>query len=104
MQFAAIVSAFASELAELFVTFTAGSLDRRIVGVLHRLAAHEPTGGPEETRLEVSQQDIAHAVGASRQRVSIELRKLEKDGWIRIGYKYLIVRRDLPTSLHPRAG
>jgi CRP/FNR family cyclic AMP-dependent transcriptional regulator len=96
--FACIVSAFASELVELFVTFTAGRLERRILGVLQRLAAHElPSANGKEIRLPVSQRDIAHAVGASRQRVSVELRKLEEGGWIRLGYNHLLVLRPLPV-------
>lgn len=99
LQFARIVSAFASELVEVFVTFTAGRLERRILGVLHRLAAHEPPAAEHQgIRLDVSQQDLAHAVGASRQRVCIELRKLEEGGWIRLGYRHLVVLRSLPSQ------
>lgn len=94
MEFARIVSTFASELAELFVSFAASRLDRRILGVLQRFAAHEPNATRDrEIRLEVSQQDLAHAVGASRQRVSVELRKLEEAGWIKLGYRHLVLLR-----------
>lgn len=100
---ASIVSAFAAELVALFVSFTASRLDQRILGALERLAMHEPAQARGAgVKLMVSQQDIAHAVGASRQRVSVELRKLEKQGKITLGYRHIVVLRRLaPESALP---
>ncbi|VTU20530.1 cAMP regulatory protein [Variovorax sp. SRS16] len=95
--FAGIVSAFASEFVELFIHFATGRLETRILLVLRRLAAHEsPTLESDGVRLQVSQQEIAHAVGASRQRVSVELGKLEAEGFIRLGYRHLVVLKANP--------
>lgn len=63
------------------------SLNVRVLGMLHHLAGvngtREPTG---VLTLPVSQQDIAAALGASRQRVNAELKALERAGHIRLGY------------------
>ena len=94
--FAARVSKFASDLVANLAAVTSGRLDHRIVSLLVRLMAHQPTTPPgEEIRLDLSQQDIADAVGGSRQRVSMELQKLEKDGYVRLGYRHLVVLRPL---------
>ena len=43
----------------------------------------------DRTLLRISQGDLAAAVGASRQRVNTELRKLQAEGKIRLGYRWL---------------
>ncbi|NDZ17002.1 hypothetical protein C7T35_27465 [Variovorax sp. WS11] len=96
LAFAARVSHFAAELVALLAAFTSGSLEKRIVSLLRRLVAHQPAPlQGEGVRLTLSQQDIAYAIGASRQRVSMELQKLEKSGYIRLGYRHLVVLRAL---------
>lgn len=101
---AGMISRFASEIANLVVTLTAGTLEERIWSVLARLASHEATKGTTEgTKLMVSHQDLAFAVGASRQRVNIELHKLELSGRIRLGYRHLVILRDAPSGTKPRA-
>lgn len=97
LHFAAIAAHFAAEMVELFVAQTTGSLSERILNVLWRLARHEAAGNNDgDVRLALSHQDIANAVGASRQRVSLELQKLVKRGDIQIGYRHLLLRHRNP--------
>jgi len=71
---------------------TESSLNLRVLGVLRHLALVNGTShGPAAWSLSVSQTDIASAVGASRQRVNAELRALEQDGHIQLGYNRVIV-------------
>lgn len=44
-----------------------------------------------QTVLDVAQNDLAAAVGASRQRVHMELRKLEDSGFLKLGYRRIIL-------------
>ncbi len=71
---------------------TARTLTSRVYAALVRLARrHEnQADGPAEC-LRVSQKDIAQAVGASRQRVNIELAQLEMQGRIRRGYRHVVL-------------
>jgi CRP/FNR family cyclic AMP-dependent transcriptional regulator len=71
---------------------TESSLNARVLGVLRHLAlVNGSPHGPAAWSLSVSQTDIASAVGASRQRVNAELRALEHDGQIQLGYNRVIV-------------
>ncbi|MES2184576.1 MAG: Crp/Fnr family transcriptional regulator [Pseudomonadota bacterium] len=102
--FARKVSHLAAELVGLLVAFTSGRLEKRIVSLLARLVAHQPLAqAGEEVRLTLSQQDVAFAVGGSRQRVSLELRKLEETGFIKLGYRHIMVLRPL-SGLLPGSG
>lgn len=93
LHFAGIAARFAAEIAQLFVAQNTGSLSARILSVLGRMARHETAGhGERGVNLALSHQDIANAVGASRQRVSIELRKLAESGQIQLGYRHLVLR------------
>ena len=63
------------------------SLNARVLGVLRHLAVvNGSREAPGAMSLPVSQQDIAAALGASRQRVNAELKTLEQAGHIRLGY------------------
>jgi CRP-like cAMP-binding protein len=101
LYFAALVSRSASEIVELVVAQTTGSLRTRILIVLQRMARHESDDTDAEVRLSLSHQDLAHAVGASRQRVSVELQELERSGHIRLGYRHLVLLR---TGANPARG
>jgi CRP-like cAMP-binding protein len=96
LHFAALASRHAAHLAELLVQVHAGTLQERIVGVLSRMAGMQAPreSRPEvarEVRLRLSHRDIAQAVGASRQRVSVELRKLQAKGVLRLGYRQVLL-------------
>jgi len=80
------------------------SLNARVLGVLRHLAM---VNGTREARgamsVPVSQRDIAAALGASRQRVNMELKALEHAGHIRLGYNRVILFEPSPgTAGAPR--
>jgi len=88
----------AYDLIDLVTLRTEQTLTARVVGVLRHLAQiNGEAEGPGSYGLAISQADIAAAVGASRQRVNAELRTLERDGLIELGYRRLRVN-GLPQS------
>jgi CRP/FNR family transcriptional regulator, cyclic AMP receptor protein len=64
---------------------------RRLVG--QALGRTTDAGAPVEVR--VTQSDLAVMLGASRSKVNSELRSLQRDGLIKLGYR-AVVLRDLP--------
>ena len=89
---ARLVAKHAYDTVNLVRMRTESSLNARVLGVLRHLALVNGTPhGPGAWALSVSQQDIAGAVGASRQRVNTELRALELAGQIQLGYNRIIV-------------
>lgn len=85
-------------LAELFrfVEMTSHrSLSERVTYALRRLARRN--GEPGEagtTRLKVTQGELATAAGASRQRVHLELKRLEALGLVDLGYGQVVIKTD----------
>ena len=78
----------AYDLIELVTVRTEQTLTARVLGVLRHLAQiNGEAEGPGCYGLAISQADIAAAVGASRQRVNAELRTLEREGLIELGYR-----------------
>lgn len=102
MYFGRVASRHAAHLADLLVRLHAGSLQERIVGVLSRIAGHEAVRSGQPVKLRMTQLDVAHAVGASRQRVSIELRKLESKGVLRLGYRHVLMTARAEAGPVPR--
>ena len=77
------------------------SLNARVLGVLRHLAMVNGTReAPGAMSVPVSQRDIAAALGASRQRVNMELKALEHAGHIRLGYNRVILFEPA-TAGHP---
>jgi CRP-like cAMP-binding protein len=78
-------------MTNLIVARTAHTLSARVLAVLEHLAVVNavPQANGERV-LPVSQTDVAHAVGASRQAVNEALRGLEKTGHIRLGYRSVV--------------
>lgn len=68
------------------------TLQARVWASLQLLAAEngQPLPGGR-TLLRLSQSDLSHVVGASRQRVNEELRKLQAAGRVRLGYRWMEV-------------
>ena len=87
-----ILARHAWDVCNLVTARTAHVLTERVFGVVSHLARvngkRREDGGWE---LAISQKDIAEAVGASRQRVNLELRALEDDGRIRLGYGHIVL-------------
>lgn len=89
--FAGVVSRHGAHLADLLVRLHGGSLQDRIYRVLSRIAGDAAVRGGDEVKLQMTQLDIANAVGASRQRVSIELRGLAAKGLLKLGYRHVVI-------------
>ena len=89
---ARLIARHAYDTVNLVRMIHESSLGGRVLGVLRHLA--EVNGRPEAPGLRslpVSQNDIAAALGASRQRVNAELRALERAGQIRLGYNRVLL-------------
>lgn len=65
------------------------ALSARVWATLRRIAAENGTPQGDRTMLCISQGDLSHAIGASRQRVNEELRQLQAASRIRPGYRWL---------------
>jgi len=88
---ARIVGQHTADMTNLLVARTAHTLSARVLAVLEHLAVVNAVAQPNGERvLPVSQTDVAHAVGASRQAVNEALRGLEKTGHIRLGYRSVV--------------
>jgi CRP-like cAMP-binding protein len=80
--------------------------EHRVWAALKRLVQFNGLAVAEGTRLNVTQDDIAHASGVSRQHVNIQLKRFQDNGLIRIGYRYVVLLHPLPRvmpQLQPRA-
>lgn len=92
MAAAEVLAGYAYDLIELVTVRTEATLTHRVLGVLRHLAVlNGQLEGPGTWSLAISQRDVAAAVGASRQRVNAELRTLEREGLIELGYRRLRV-------------
>ena len=87
----ALIQNLSSRVAELFSLMEADllpSLRARVYQALRRLAMHHGRSKKSgDLNLNLSQGDIASAVHASRQKVHQELKKMESDGLLQLGYR-----------------
>ena len=83
-----------SEALELVAAQSQLRLDDRLQAALSHFAQQNgealPQGG---VRLRLTQEDLARAVGASRQRVNQALMRLQTQGRVELGYRRIVVRR-----------
>jgi len=86
---ARVLSLRVNELFDMVFIRAEDALSARVWATLQRIAAENGTSQGDRTMLRISQGDLAHAVGASRQRVNGELRKLQTANRIRLGYRWL---------------
>ncbi|QFZ86210.1 cyclic nucleotide-binding domain-containing protein [Variovorax paradoxus] len=86
---ARVLSLRVNELFDMVFIRAEDALSARVWATLQRIAAENGTPQGDRTMLRISQGDLAHAVGASRQRVNGELRKLQAANRIRLGYRWL---------------
>lgn len=78
-------------------------LQDRLHASLQRLALENGTPLADgRYRLSLTQQDLAHAVGASRQRVNEALHALRRSGDIEIGYRHILVATSGVGAAKPR--
>jgi CRP-like cAMP-binding protein len=69
------------------------SLEQRVWATLERIAKFNSVAVPDGVMLRVSQSDLAQAASASRQRVNQQLRHLQNQGLIRLGYRNIVLLR-----------
>jgi CRP-like cAMP-binding protein len=69
------------------------TLEKRVWATLERIARFNSVQVPEGVQLRVSQSDLAQATMASRQRVNQQLRLFQDRGWIRLGYRNIVLLR-----------
>ena len=97
----AIAKVFGHRLARLYELINASghrSLTDRVRAHLLRLAVqHGHAAERGGIALDITQGDLAAAVGASRQRVHAELRRLQDQGAIELTYRRIVVR-SLPAE------
>lgn len=55
------------------------------------MSSGEDLSGARPVELRVSQTDLGRMLGASRSKVSIELKRLERDGVLRLGYRTIVL-------------
>lgn len=78
-----------NELFDMIFIRAEETLNARVWATLQRIAAENGKPAHGNVVLLISQGDLAHAVGASRQKVNVELRKLQAQQKIRLGYRWI---------------
>lgn len=73
------------------------SLEQRVWATLERIAKFNSVKVADGVMLRVSQTDLAQAAMASRQRVNQQLRHLQAQGLIRLGYRNIVLLRKSPA-------
>lgn len=74
------------------------SLEQRVWAALERIAKFNSVKVADGVMLRVSQADLAQAAMASRQRVNQQLRQLQQQGLIRLGYRNIVLLRTAPPG------
>jgi CRP-like cAMP-binding protein len=78
------------------------TLEKRVWATLERFAKFNGVKVPDGVQLWVNQSDLAQAAMASRQRVNQQLRRFQDKGWLRLGYRnILLLRTAYPTRRDP---
>lgn len=92
MEVSCILGRQALELMALSIAKLENLLVDRVHAVLvHFAGAIGRPAGPGARILDLSQNDLASAVGASRARVNVELKALEKAGRVALGYRRMVI-------------
>jgi CRP-like cAMP-binding protein len=82
-----------NQLLDTLADQTMHSLEQRVWAALERIAKFNSVAVPDGVMLRVSQSDLAQAASASRQRVNQQLRQLQEQGLIRLGYRNIVLLR-----------
>lgn len=86
-----LIESLSTRVAELFSLMESSLLPSLRARVHRRLVVLASIHGERDqhghTRLNLSQQDIAQAVNASRQKVHDELKRMEREGLVQLGYR-----------------
>ena len=81
------------DLCHLIESRTPHSLTERVLAALTHFGRINGSACDDgSVQVSLSQRDIAEAIGASRSRVNIELKKLASRGLIRLGYGHVVLR------------
>ncbi|MEY2993546.1 MAG: cAMP-activated global transcriptional regulator [Pseudomonadota bacterium] len=93
----ALIKNLATRVAELFGFMEADllpSLRARVYQALLRLSKYHgtPSATSQETVLHFSQSELASSTNASRQKVHVELKRMEKEGMIALGYRTITLK------------
>ena len=94
------------QLYELFSVQHLLPLNARVAHLLMNLANVEPQGPrPDDAEIEVhlTQRDLSDMLGVSRQSLSIELKKLEREGLIRLAHAKCVVTNSVGLELYAKA-
>jgi CRP/FNR family cyclic AMP-dependent transcriptional regulator len=88
-----ILNQLNERLGQYLGAFEHDRLDDLEARAAHALAVmlHPQLYPSREYRIEISNEDLGHLVGASRQRISQALQVLEKSGLIKIAYRVITV-------------
>lgn len=78
-----------NELLDMVFIRAEEKLSARVWATLQRIAIENGKTVRGNVVLHISQGDLALAVGASRQKVNVELRELQAKGKIRLGYRWI---------------
>lgn len=90
-----LLSLRVNELHEYIFTRAGDTLGARVWATLRRLARVNGEPLPNgRIGMRMSQEDLAHVVGASRQRVNEELRQLQSQGRVVLGYRRMEIAMD----------
>jgi CRP-like cAMP-binding protein len=88
-----------SEALELVAAQSQSRLDDRLRAALEHFATENGEELPDRrVRLRLTQEDMARAVGASRQRVNEALLRLQAGGEIEVGYRRIVIQRGVSRS------
>ena len=91
---ARFLSARLSEAVDLLAARSQLRLDDRLLTALQHFAQRNGEPLPEgRVRLLLTQEDLARAVDASRQRVNQALKRLQTQGMVELGYRCIDIRR-----------
>ena len=91
---ARFLSARLSEAVDLLAARSQLRLDDRLLTALQHFAQRNGEPWPEgRVRLLLTQEDLARAVDASRQRVNQALKRLQTQGMVELGYRCIDIRR-----------
>jgi CRP/FNR family cyclic AMP-dependent transcriptional regulator len=88
-----IMNQLNERLGQFLSAFEHDRLDDREARIAHALAnmLHPQLYPSRESRIEISNEELGHLVGASRPCVSQSLHNLEKSGLIKVGYRTITV-------------
>ncbi|MEY4737523.1 MAG: cAMP-activated global transcriptional regulator [Pseudomonadota bacterium] len=81
-----VLSMRVSQLLDVIADYSLPKLEHKVLAALERLALYHGISVKDGTELRVNQSDIAQVVAASRQRVNIQLQRLQELKFIRLGY------------------